>query len=43
MGLFVAAVPELVEKNGKNKEQGKKDGEKRTEVVVEEVEKGGDE
>lgn len=43
VGLFVAAVPELLEKNRKNKEQGKKDGEKRTEVVVEEVEKGGDE
>lgn len=43
MGLFVAAVPELVEENRKNKEREKKDGEKRTEVVVEEVEKGGDE
>lgn len=37
-------MPELVEENRKNKErEKKKDGEKRTEVVVEEVEKGGDE
>lgn len=26
MGLFVAAVPELVEENGKNKEEGKNKG-----------------
>lgn len=44
MGLFVAAVPELGEENRENKaREKKKDGEKRTEVVVEEVEKGGDE
>lgn len=38
MGLFVAAVPELGEKNRENKAREKKkkeDGEKRTEVVVE--------
>ncbi len=43
MGLFVAAVPELGEENRENKaREKKKDGEERT-VVVEEVEKGGDE
>lgn len=44
MGPFVAAAPELVEENGKNKEEGRgrkkiKDGEKRAEeVAVQEVE-----
>ena len=34
MGLFVAAVPELVEENRENKaREKKKDGEKKTEVV----------
>lgn len=43
MGLFVAAVPELVKEKRKNKKQGeKRDVEERTEVVLG-VEKGGDE
>lgn len=36
MGLFVAAMPELVKEKRKNKKQGeKRDVEKRTEVVLE--------